>query len=147
MDTLIQPTLSEELQELYLENKEWLSDILFVEDEVRFLKKVTDQVLLGKIQQDDLRQIEMINESLNVILERRKQLRSLLDLRKHKLEQLLRGSSVAIGVELIEEDAAIIVQIKSLMAAERIRKQELFKLAKQQKLKNRPIGTNKPLKV
>jgi len=49
MDTLIQPTLSEELQELYLENKEWLSDILFVEDEVRFLKKVTDQVLLGKI--------------------------------------------------------------------------------------------------
>jgi len=89
----------------------------------------------------------MINESLNVILERRKQLRSLLDLRKHKLEQLLRGSSVAIGVELIEEDAAIIVQIKSLMAAERIRKQELFKLAKQQKLKNRPIGTNKPLKV
>ncbi|TCD01520.1 hypothetical protein [Pedobacter psychroterrae] len=146
METLINSTLSDELQELYLENKEWLSDILFLEDEMRFFKNLFDQVLSGKIERENLQQLEMISASLNVILERRKQLKNVLECRKSQLEQLLGGNAVKIEIELIEEDAAIIAEIKSLMAAEKLLKDELFTLAEQQKANTGPI-VSRPLKV
>lgn len=44
--------LSSELQELYLENKETLSDILFLEVESRFLEKLLEKVLLSSLKED-----------------------------------------------------------------------------------------------
>ena len=39
MGTLSDPQLSTELQEYYLVNKQWFSDFLFLEDEMRFFNK------------------------------------------------------------------------------------------------------------
>jgi len=45
------PQLEEELQELYLESKHWLSDLHFEEDEIRFLKKNNCQLFSARHQQ------------------------------------------------------------------------------------------------
>ncbi|RZL19213.1 MAG: hypothetical protein EOO89_04030 [Pedobacter sp.] len=143
MDTLIDSTLSTELQELYLENKEWLSDVLFLEDDMRFLQKRFADVLTGKVRREHLQQIEMISSMLTVILARRKQLKCVLQSRKHTIEQLLKGNLVTIGLAFIEEDAAIINEVKSLLIDEKLLKDKLFALVEQQNssntLKNRPL--------
>ena len=147
MDKLIDSTLSTELQELYLENKEWLSDVLFLEDEMRFLQRLFAKVLIGKIRREHLQQIAMISSMLTVILERRKKLKYILQSRKRTIEQLLKGNLVTIGLAFIEEDAAIIKEVKSLMIAEKLLKEKLFGLVEQQNASSILLKNHKPLKV
>jgi len=147
METLIDSTLSAEFQELYLQNKEWLSDILFLEDEMRFFKKLFDRVLSGTIERENLQQTVMISAKLNLILERRKLLKTVLESRKTQIKQLLAGSAVTIGIEFIEQDATIIAGIRSLMADEKLLRDELFTLAEQQKCNVGPIVAAQRLKV
>ena len=45
METIEQKYLVAELQELYLQNNEWLSDLAFLEDEMRLFKKLFDKVI------------------------------------------------------------------------------------------------------
>lgn len=146
METPINSALSAELQELYLENKAWLSDIVFLEDEMRFFQKLFSQVLTGWVRREHLPQIAMISSSMNVILERRRQLKVILQSRKHTLEDLLKGNLLRIGLDLIEEDAAIICEIKSLMASEKVLKEGLFKLVEDQN-ENKPVLKNKLSRV
>jgi len=147
METPVNTALSAELQELYLENKEWLSDIVFLEDEMRFFQKLFSQVLTGLVRREHLPQIAMISSSMNVILERRRQLKVILQSRKHNLEELLMGNVLRIGLDLIEEDAAIICEIKSLMASEKVLKDGLFKLVEDQNESTKPSTKAKTLKT
>ena len=147
METPVNTALSAELQELYLENKEWLSDIVFLEDEMRFFQKLFSQVLTGLVRREHLPQIAMISSSMNVILERRRQLKVILQSRKHSLEELLKGNVLRIGLDLIEEDAAIICEIKSLMASEKVLKDGLFKLVEDQNESTKPSTKAKTLKT
>jgi hypothetical protein len=147
MDTLIESTLSTELQELYLENKEWLSDVLFLEDEMRFFQRLFAKVLIGRIRREHLQQIAMISSMLTVILERRKQLKCILQSRKQTIEQFLKGNLVTIGLAFIEEDAAIIKEVRSLMLAEKLLKDKLFALVEQQNSSSALLKNHKPLKV
>jgi hypothetical protein len=146
MKTLIDSTLSAELQELYLENKEWLSDILFLEDEMRFLNRLFERVLDGEVKRESFPQLAMNSALLNVILERRKQLKTVLLNRKRQIEQLLSGTTVTIELEFIEEDAAIVSEIKSLMVAEKLLKDELFSFVQQQSPLKRRVDNAGPLK-
>jgi hypothetical protein len=146
MKTLIDSTLSAELQELYLENKEWLSDILFLEDEMRFLNRLFERVLDGEVKRESFPQLAMNSALLNVILERRKQLKTVLLNRKRQIEQLLSGTTVTIELEFIEEDAAIVSEIKSLMVAEKLLKDELFSFVQQQSPLKRRVDNTGPLK-
>ncbi|MFP5080873.1 hypothetical protein [Pedobacter sp. JCM 36344] len=146
MKTLIDSTLSSELQELYLENKEWLSDILFLEDEMFFLNRLFKRILAGEVQRESLPQIAKNSAALNLILERRKLLKTVLLSRKRQIEQLLAGSAVTIGLELIEEDAAILRVIKSLLLAEKVLKDALFALVKRQNLLKQRVNNAGPLK-
>ena len=147
MNTQVDIQLSAELQELYLENKEWLSDILFLEDEIRFFQNLFDTVLSARVKRKNIQQVEVISASLSGILERRKQLKFLLNSRKKKLEQLLEGKLVQIGLGFIEEDAAIIIEIKSLLATDKLVKNELFALIEELKSKDSPIGIPPSFKV
>jgi len=146
MKTLIDSTLSSELQELYLENKEWLSDILFLEDEMFFLNRLSKRILAGEVNRESLPQIAKNSAALNLILERRKLLKNVLLSRKRQIEQLLAGSTVTIGLELIEEDAAILRVIKSLLLAEKVLKDALFALVKRQNLLKQRVNNAGPLK-
>ena len=140
MNTEVDPQLSAELQELYLENKEWLSDILFLEDEMRFFQNLFDTVLSSRVKRKNIQQVELISASLNEILERRKQLKAVLISRKENFEQLLEGKAERFGLELIEQDAAIICEIKSLLATDKLVKIELFALIEGLKAKDSPMG-------
>ena len=124
----IDPQLSAELQELYLENKEWLSDILFLEDEMRFFQGLFDTMLCAKVKRKHTQQVAAISAGLAQLLERRTQLKAVLVSRKKNLEQLLEGEIVHIGLEMIEQDAAIVAEIKQLMANDKLVKNELFTL-------------------
>lgn len=147
MNTPIDIQLSAELQELYLENKEWLSDILFLEDEMRFFQNLFDTVLSARVKRKNIQQVAVISASLTEVLERRKQLKLVLNSRKKKLEQLLEGKIVQIGLGFIEEDAAIITEIKSLMATDKLVKNKLFALIEELKAKDSLIGLALSFKV
>jgi hypothetical protein len=147
MDTRLDLALSAELQELYLENKEWLSKVLFLEDEMRFFKRLFNKVLSGEYKRENLQQVRMVSSKLNLILERRKLLKNVLCLRRHQLEQLLVGNTLSIGIEFIEADAAIKVEIEAIMAGENSLKCELFTLIERQNSIAKPIISPKLLKV
>jgi hypothetical protein len=147
MDTRLDLALSAELQELYLENKEWLSRVLFLEDEMRFFKRLYNKVLSGDYKRENLQQIRMVSSKLNQILERRKLLKNVLCLRRHQLEQLLVGNTLSIGIEFIEADTAIKVEIESIMTGENMLKCELFTLIERQNALAKPIINPKLLRV
>jgi len=139
--------LSAELQELYLENKEWLSDILFLEDEMRFFQNIFDKVLSERVKRKNVQQVEVISASLGEILQRRRQLKAVLISRKENFEQLLEGKSERFELELIEQDVAIISEIKSLLATDKLVKNELFSLIEELKTKDRPVALASIFKV
>lgn len=143
----LDPQLSAELQELYLENKEWLSDILFLEDEMRFFQNLFDTVISKRVKKNHQQQVEVITTSLNGILLRRKHLKAILNARKKNLEQLLEGKIEYIGVELIEEDSAVIAEIRSLLATDKTIKKELFALIEELKAKDKSIALPVFLKI
>lgn len=132
----IDSQLSAELQELYLENKEWLSDIIFLEDEMRFFQNLFENGLSAKVKIDQQQQVEVVRASLNQIMIRRKYLKAVLNTRKEQLEQLLAGKMKHIGIEFIEEDTAIVREVHSLMATDKCVKAELFALIEQLKAKD-----------
>jgi len=143
----IDPQLSAELQELYLENKEWLSDILFLEDEMRFFQNLFDNVISSNVKISHIEKVEVISASLNSLLVRRQHLKALLESRKKKLEQLLEGKTECISIEMIEEDATIISEIKELMATDKLVKNELFVLIEALKSKEGQSASPGFLKV
>lgn len=145
MNRPIDAQLSAELQELYLENKEWLATILFLEDEMRFFRNLFDNLLSVRIKRKNIQQVEVIGTSLTGILERRNKLKFVLTSRKKKLEQLLEGETDQIGLGFIVEDAAILAEIKSLMATDKLVKNELFALIEELKSKDGRRGS--PLSI
>jgi hypothetical protein len=77
--------LSTELQELYLGNKEKLSDLLFLEDETRFFQKLFEKVLLANVKKEKFQEIEFINLSLGELQRRRNKLLVLINSQQHSV--------------------------------------------------------------
>lgn len=126
METTIESQLASELQEMYLENKEWLSNLLFLEDEMRFFKQLHEK--LPSSQQECREQVESIGSSLTSLQERRDHLKTILDNRQNVLEAMIKDEIKTITLAFIEEDTAIINEIKALLATDRVVKKELFAL-------------------
>ena len=128
METKIETQLSSELQEMYLENKEWLSDILFLEDEMRFFQQIFKQVIASPMQQNNLEEVEFMKLSLVDLQERRNQLNGIVNTRQGVLEAMLKNESKTINLAFIEEDTAIVKEIKTLLATDKEVKGKLFAL-------------------
>jgi len=120
--------LSSELQELYLENKETLSDILFLEDESRFFQKLFDKVLLSPIKEEKFQQIEFVNSSLLELQNRRDKLKTLLTNQQLSIESMLKNADMKIGLSLIDQNTIISSEIKSLLNSDKLVKRELYAL-------------------
>lgn len=118
--------LSSELQELYLENKEWRSEIDFLKDEHRFLTKLLNAEKLAAIKHDK-EQIELVDKSLELLQQKIENLEKLTSIHQNLLESIL-SDKHPIGLELIEQNAAIGMEIKLLLASDRVIKKELFEL-------------------
>ena len=120
--------LSSELQELYLENKETLSDILFLEDESRFFRKLFDKVLLSPIKEEKFQQIEFVNSSLLELQNRRDKLKTLLTNQQLSIESMLKNADMKIGLSLIDQNTIISAEIKALLNSDKLVKKELYAL-------------------
>ena len=120
--------LSSELQELYLENKETLSDILFLEDESRFFQKLFDKVLLSPIKEEKFQQIEFVNSSLRELQNRRDKLKTLLSNQQLSIESMLKNADMKIGLSLIDQNTIISAEIKALLNSDKLVKKELYSL-------------------
>ena len=147
METKIESQLSLELQEMYLENKEWLSDILFLADEMRFFQDIFQKLITSPIKQNNAEKVEFVNVSLTSLQERRDHLKSTLDNRQHVLESMLKDEVKTITIAFIEEDTAIVKEIKALLATDKEVKKELFALIETLQLKTSTNSFLRSLKI
>jgi len=78
MNTQTDAQLSSELQEIHLLNKQWLSDVFFLEDETRFFQKLFDSVLSSAIKKERFQEVQFVNASITELEERRTKLKALI---------------------------------------------------------------------
>jgi hypothetical protein len=128
MDNISELKLSAELQELYLQNKDWMSQVLFLADESRFFQKLFGQrlFLIGK--NHTAKQIDLISVSLANLEKRDHQLKHLVDQHRHLLETIFKGENQSIGLELIEQHEAIKTELNRLLHVDRLLRTELFSM-------------------
>lgn len=120
--------LSSELQELYLENKETLSDILFLEDESRFFQKLFDKVLLSPIKEEKFQEIESVNSNLAELQNRRDKLKIVLTNQQLSIESMLKNADMKIELSLVDQNTIITAEIKALLTSDKLVKKELYAL-------------------
>ena len=114
METIIDQQLSDELQEMFLQNKLWLSDILFYEDEVRFFRNMFDKAFSQALNDHHLNQVQHIDTEINALKKYLSELKNMVLDHRRLLESLLDKSKETIGLDLINENTRIIEQIKDL---------------------------------
>lgn len=131
MNTFGDQKLSTEMQELYLQNRNWHSDVLNLEDETRFLRKIIQQVLSSVSNEDSSEEIKFIYVSLNELEERRNKLKSLIIRQQHLLESALEDHTNHLGFGVIAEIGKIINEIKSIFISDKLIKKELFTLVEE----------------
>lgn len=127
----IESQLSSELQELYLENKETFSDILFLEDESRFFQKLLEKVLSSSMKEDKFHEIEFVNSSLADLANRRGKLKTLLNAQQQSVEAMLKSTDMKIGLSLVDQNTLITSEIKALLSFDKLVKQKLYVLVEQ----------------
>lgn len=129
METIESRQLASELQELYLENKEWLSDVFFIEDEIRFFQKLFDKVITLAIREDRVQELHPVNKSLAELMKTGQFIKSQVIKNQHLLESLIKNPEKGIELNLIEENIGIAKDIKKLFTEERTVRKALYVLA------------------
>jgi hypothetical protein len=118
--------LEEELQELYILSKHWISDIHFEEVEIKFLKSILNKYLVSETKSEQLNEIDHFNETLAL------QGASIAEL-KEKIAELLKfigsiivGSDTQIRIDLVEKFAMLETAMKALFISIKQLKKSLF---------------------
>jgi hypothetical protein len=131
MNEQLNPEISTELQKFYLQNKQWLSDVLFLEDETRFFQKIFDRVFSENVMGDHLPEIQILSAGLYRLEERRNHLKDQIFNQQHLLESMLEDHRITTGLDLVDENTRIIDEIKNLFISDRLIKNELFAMVEQ----------------
>ena len=128
MDLISESQLSTELQELYLQNKEWMSQVCFLEDESRFYQKLFGEKLFYIGKKHTAKEIDAITESLNILSEKTVVLKELVNKHQHMLEGILKTEDLNVDMNLIEEHSKLTKEINEQLLANRIVKSDLFRM-------------------
>ncbi|RZK90528.1 MAG: hypothetical protein EOO98_08155 [Pedobacter sp.] len=128
MDLTSESTLSTELQELYLQNKEWMSQVCFLEDESRFYQKLFGAKLFYIGKKHTAREIYAITENLTILGKRTTAIKDLVIKHQHMLEGILKTEDLSVGMNLIEEHSKLTADINEQLLANRIVKSDLFRM-------------------
>ena len=128
MEKIAAEGLSTELQELYLQNKEWLSQVCFLEDEGRFYQKLFGDKLFYIGKKHTAREIDAISESLAIMHQKTTALKVLVTDHQHLLERILKTATLNVGINLIEEHSVITCQISEVFLSNRMLKSQLFEM-------------------
>jgi hypothetical protein len=129
MKTIIQDgELEFELQELYILSKHWISDIHFIEDELRFLKHVVEKHLAPNLENEQLFEVDDFNE---VFVQTEGNIPALKtevsDFLKF-IAPLIKKPDTMIGLNLLEKFTALDTEMKTLFESLKQVKKLLFSL-------------------
>lgn len=128
MNLISESTLSTELQELYLQNKEWMSQVCFLEDESRFYQKLFGEKLFYIGKKHTVKEIDAITVSLSMLNDKTVALKELVTKHQHLLEGILKTEDLNVDMNLIEEHSKLTKKINEQLLANRIVKSDLFRL-------------------
>lgn len=120
MSTLSDPKLPAERQEFYLINKQWFSDVLFLEDEIRFFRKVFYRLFPSSVRDDKYKGVQKISILLNRLPERKNRLKARLISHQQIVEFMLGVDKAEIGSDTLEENVFLINEIKELFNSDRL---------------------------
>lgn len=144
MTTIVKdPELDTELQELYILSNHWNSDLSFITDETRFLKKLIAQHPIADLKNEQLSEVYFNN-----ILNRHD---ATIPILQNKISVLLKfiapiinKTNQRIGLNLIEECVSLQTEIKTLSESVKQFKKLLFStiepLMKQEKVITQPVN-------
>ncbi|MDB5145489.1 MAG: hypothetical protein JWQ66_4202 [Mucilaginibacter sp.] len=119
--------LEDELQELYLESKHWLTDVEFLEDEIRFLKKIINSYLIPDIKNGQLIEIndfkkELAQQDTNI-----PHLKSEITALLKFIGAIINETNRKISIDLIEQIAILETKMKTTFEAVKQVKKSLFR--------------------
>ncbi len=129
METIESKQLSSEFQELHNENKEWLADVLFMEDEIRFYKKLFDKVITAALHENRVMELSPLSTKLDQLDHKKEALKLLITKNQHLIESIIKDAEKAVGIEVIEENTEITREIKLLFLEERAIRKALFSIS------------------
>src|SRR3569833_4218681 len=115
--------LEAELQELYLVNKQWLSDLEFLDTEFEFLRKLAATASVAVIRNEELNSLVVIEQSYSF-------LKSDLKAYLHKLEPLIKAESKQLDLNLIEVYTQLKTRLSDMFEQCRKLKKEIFDVTK-----------------
>jgi len=115
--------LEAELQELYLVNKQWLSDLEFLDTELEFLRKLAATASVAVVRNEELNSLYIIEDSYAF-------LKKDLTVYLHKLEPLIKGKSKQPDLKLIEGYAQLKTRFAEMFEQCGKLKKEIFEVTK-----------------
>ncbi|MBU0695942.1 MAG: hypothetical protein KKE39_05380 [Bacteroidetes bacterium] len=128
MENIANNQLSEELQELYLENKEWSSELSFLEDESRFFEKLFDNIISSAIDAAHISKLKFVSAILIHLKNKRIEIKALVLEHQAFLTSLLAKPGKMIGLELLDKNTLIMDEVKALFKESKLAKKELYQL-------------------
>ena len=131
MENITNNQLSEELQELYLENKEWSSELSFLEDESRFFEKLFDNIISSAIDAAHISKLKFVSAILIHLKNRRIEIKALVLEHQAFLTSLLAKPGKMIGLELLDKNTLIMNEVKALFKESKLAKKELYQLVEE----------------
>nr|MBC7611708.1 hypothetical protein [Pseudopedobacter sp.] len=131
MENIANNQLSEELQELYLENKEWSSELSFLEDESRFFEKLFDNVISSAIDAAHISKLKFVSAILIHLKNKRIEIKALVLEHQAFLTSLLAKPGKMIGLELLDKNTLIMDEVKALFKESKLAKKELYQLTEE----------------
>lgn len=102
--------LDTELQELYLVSKQWIADLDFLDSEIDFLRKLTDQQQRDAIRIDEFARI---GEFEQIYAKLKTDITGYL----HRLQPLIIHATEDFGLDLIEEYSQLQRRLKEVLRA------------------------------
>lgn len=116
-NTIAYAELNEELQELYLESKQWLSDLEFLDQEFLFLKKLLMAAVSPLVQHDEFERIPDILLSAGKTAKNQEALKHEIIMYLHILEKYIKDSEQTLDTSLIQKHSNLESDLDKLKLA------------------------------
>jgi hypothetical protein len=127
MKTIIQDgELEFELQELYILSKHWISDIHFIEDELRFLKHVVEKHLAPSLKTEQLFEADDFNAVFAQTERNIPAVKTGVSDFLNFISPLVKEPDTVIGLNLLEKFTALDTEMKTLFESLKQVKKLLF---------------------
>jgi hypothetical protein len=122
--TLIEP--NELVTSLYSLNKNWISDILFVEDELKFMREILDRFFATQIKDMYVNRVQLIRMQLISLGFMRKNVHQKIVRHQENIEHRINNTASKSDAFLALEDSRLADEMKDLQKALKKLKNEIF---------------------